>query len=529
MDVLQSAAHPEPPARKRRGYEVGVPSESCSAEMLGLPRFASAEKLFAQAQKSPIERLLNPFGDPWSTRKFNAYIPVMTGSTRGNLRRQNPDLSHPVEADSRARRDYATYVGRASSAFHYDETDGRLSADMPRFREMKQAFREAWLTAPKFIAYTVANFDDGLLFARGSGVPESAYVHFPESSLDPADRLKFCEAPPLDAEGFVFDIRRPEVRDMIAAAIAKAMRDNDVDAVLVDYAARAYAFGLPSLIDTLPVDWCDTFQQNQRDLLQRIHVAVGAAGKMLFINGVMLDSIAVTDPGLVAMFGKCADGLFWEQPFRWEWRNYSHDGVDYYERLGQFFDAIFAMKKQLIVKIGTYRFHATEDIEPSWRARFGATNHGIERHLAAYFTAFFLLYCDRRRTHLFYTHPTELSDIFSSEAHFQIWERDIGDPTSARTELAPHLQMRAFERGLVFVNNTLEPVCVSPADLPAKLAKGFSALELAPLSGVIWLYPDAWRRGVLTRLRQWLRPRQRLMALRQKAVVTLAKARRFGR
>lgn len=528
MNTKPSAARSDPPARKLRGHEVGVPSESCSADLLGLHRFASTEKLFAPDQKSPVEQLLNPFGDPWSTRKFNPYIPVMTGSCRAVLRKQRQDIDHPIQADDRAWADYRAYVRSALPGFHYDETDGRLAFDMPRFRDMKAAFRAASLKR-RFIAYTVVNFDDGVLFPRNSGVPESAYLHFPDRSLDPAHRLKFRDAPPLQAGGLVFDIRRPEVRQMIADAIAKAMRDNYVDAVLIDYAVRAYAFGLPSLIDKLPADWCDTFQEHQSKLLEQIHAAVRAEGKFLFLNGVMLDSIAVTEPSLVAMYAKCGDGLFWEQPFRWEWRGYEHNGVDYYERLGQFFEAIFARKKYLVVKVGTYRFHATEDIEPSWYARYRSTNYGIERHLAAYFTAFYLLYYDRRRSCLFYTHPTELGDIFTSEAHFQIWERDLGEAVSTRLQIAPHIHMRVFHRGLVFLNNTLEPVRITPDMRPAAYGGQFPSIELSPLSGNIWLFPDAPPRDVLTRLGRIVWLRERLTPLRRIAGAALGKARRLIR
>jgi hypothetical protein len=529
MSAENTAVRADAPARKLRGYEVGVPNESCSAEMLGLARFASAQKFFASDQKSPTERVLNPFGDPWASRKRNPYISVMTGSCRGILRRKAPVVPHPVDSDGAALADYANYARLASSTFHYDETDGRLMPNMPRFRDMKTAFRAAGLKRTKFIAYTVANFDDGLLFARDSGVPESAYVHFPETSVDPADRLHFYEAPPLDAGGFVFDIRKPEVREMIALAIAKAMSENDVDAVLIDYAVRAYAFGLPSLIDTLPEDWIDSFQHNQRKLLQRIHAAVRGVGKQLFLNGMMLDGLAVTEPGLIAVYGKCADGVFWEQPFRWEWRGYSHAGADYYQRLGQFFDVMFGLRKQLIVKIGTYRFHATEDIEHSWTARFGATDHGIERHLASYFTAFFLLYGDRRWSHLFYTHPTELADIFSSEAYFQIWDQDLGEPISTRIEISPHVHMRAFQKGVVFVNNTLEPARLSEGQKPAAYKDEYPSLELAPLSGTFWRYKDGRPRSVPIRLRELLRPRRRLMALRLTAAAVAVRLDKLAR
>ena len=53
-EVLEDA-----PVHKRRGFEVGVPSESCSSEALGLDRFSAAPKRFAAEKKGEVERLLN--------------------------------------------------------------------------------------------------------------------------------------------------------------------------------------------------------------------------------------------------------------------------------------------------------------------------------------------------------------------------------------------------------------------------------------------------------------------------------------
>ena len=137
----EHAPRSHPPRRKPRGSDVGVTSESCSREVVGLDRFASASKLYKPNLKSGIERLINPFGDPWSQRKFNPYIPVMTGSCRDLLARTRLDLMHGMDGGVPGGAPYVHYTDRASGNLHYDETVSRLAPDMPRFREMKQAFK----------------------------------------------------------------------------------------------------------------------------------------------------------------------------------------------------------------------------------------------------------------------------------------------------------------------------------------------------------------------------------------------------
>lgn len=405
---------------------------------------------------------------------------------------------------------YNNYSNLASSPYHYDETVSRIAPEMSAFRKMKADFAKLNLRK-KFIGYTVVNFDEHNLYALGDEPPESAYLHYPESSMARADRVRFKDGSTLIASGEVFDIRKPEVRELLAKSLAKLMTVNDVDAVLVDYAVRAYAFGIPALMDVLSPQWIGEFQEHQLLLIKTLHAELRAAGKELFLNGVMLDGIISTEPELVRMFGKHCDGLFWEQPFRYEWLNFNDNGTNYYDRLDEFFDIIYAMKKKLIVKQGTYRFHATEDIQKSWTWRFANTDHGIERHLAEYLTCFYLLYANRHRSMMLYTYPVEMSDIFASEAYFSFWNTKVGEPTHKRMELASHIHMRVYENGIVFVNNRLESAKISNKLCPTEYKGRIPRLKLQPLSGRFWPFPV--KRSVVELTRRFARPRTRLKRL----------------
>jgi hypothetical protein len=481
----------------------GVESETCSSKMLGLSRFQSDEKFYRRSEKSETEALLNPFGDPWSARKpRNRFISTMTGSLLGYTRKQRGAFADPLCSDPDSplpvSKAYKNYSSHSTSDFHYDETICRLAREMPAFHAMRDQFKQHGIQK-RFIGYAVLNYDDHFLFSKPSGLPEDFYMHKPEESRRPEDRIKFRDGTTLVASGDVFDIRKTEVRSRLCDIVAATMDEHDVDGVLVDYAVRRFAFGAPGLIEDLPADWFENFQKNQHRMIAELYEKVSARGRLLFLNGVMLDSITVTKPELINLYLKVCHGMFWEQPFRWEWRTFHNGEQDYYQRLEQFFRLAEYYKKFLIVKCGTYRFHATEDIDTSWTSRFIKTDHGIERHLAAYLSCFYLLFQNRHYSRLYYTHPTELFDIFASEPFFDIWDKDIGEPLTGRIEYSPHVQVREFERAIVFVNNTLKSVRISPRLTPGGISRRLPRKILPPLSGTIWIKTEA-RASILMRL-----------------------------
>lgn len=484
----------------------GVIGESCSQKILGLDRFRSPTKLYRPGNKSPTEQLLNPFGDPWASRRArNRYIPTMTGSVASLLLQERGPRHLPLAEGrfgaTRSILAYRNYSEKSVSAFHYDETVTKISPSMPDFQDMKQRFAAHGLSK-RYIGYAVLNFDDGLLFPKKDELPEHFYLHRTGSPGLRADRLTFKDASTLIASGNVFDIRRPEVRTALCDRVVKCMVENGVEGVLVDYAVRRYGFGAPGMMDEMPEGWFESFQDYQFSLMTELYEKLDAAGLLLFLNGVMLDSIRVTEPDLINAYLKHCHGMFWEQPFRWEWRDYQNGLEDYYQRLDRFFALIVARKKLLVVKCGTYRFHATEDILPSWTERYQMTDYGIERHLASYLTCLFLLFYTRYWHVLYYTHPTDLYDIFCSEPFFDVWDAEIGDALTGRIEYSKHVQIREFENALVFVNNTLKPVVISPRLTPNGVKTKLPRLTLAPLSGRIWIKPSASRRQSVARLRQ---------------------------
>lgn len=503
---------------KRLRQHFGVPSESCHSKQLGLQRFRTAEKLKLPKLKTLTEQILNPFGDPWASKKRqkNRFIPVITSSAAEFLRRERGALADPLASDpsfpSPLTRDFSRYAKSQASVFHYDETLARLAPDMKRYQQVKTLYAEHRIPK-RFIGYAVLNYDDHTLFPKGTPLPEHFYMHLPESSQRPEDRLNFTDGSTLIASGHVFDIRKPDVRKALVDAVERAMVQNELDAVLIDYAVRRYAFGSPELLDELPKEWFQEFQEHQFKLVCELYERLKSSGKLLFLNGVMLDSIIVTEPKLINLFIKHCDGMMWEQPFRWEWRDYQNGEIDYYERLQSFFDLCAYYKRRLIVKTGTYRFHATEDIESGWNKRFVKTNYGIEEHLALYNTAFFLLYYNRHFSNLMHSHPTEVWDVFTSQAHFKFWDIPIGEALSSRIEYGRHVHYREFENAFVFVNNTLKPFRISAKRKCPVTGHRLPHIKLRPFSGRIWIKPSGRVNEMKRSIGSVLQPRRRLQAL----------------
>lgn len=500
---------------RRFSASVGVPSESCDGRELGLARFSSHGKFAHAERKTAPERLGNPFGEPWgSRRKRNGYIPTATSSCAAFRRREYGMRSDPLDNScafgEELSRDYANYLRFASSDYHYDETIGRLAKSMPAFAAVKDAFKRHNIEK-KFIGYAVINFDDGQLLSGNDQAPERYYVHKPESSLDKGDRVRFVDGGALVASGDVFDIRQPEVRSFLVATIRDRMARNDMDAVLIDYAVRRTGFGSPSLVHEMPPGWFENIQESQLALFQELYSALSVDGRELFLNGIMLDSIVATDTNLVRVFMKCCDGMFWEQPFRWEWRHFNDGKQDYYQRIASMCEIATSQKRKIIFKTGTYRYHLTEDLADSWTERYGRTDWGIEKHLSEYFTSLFLIFSDRRYMALMYTHPTELWDVFASEAYFNIWHFPVGEACGAYEKLADHVLLRRFERAIVLVNNTLDAVSVPVATPEEWGVGGAIKVFLKPLSGRIIMQAELnsimrfRTRELVSRLRWWRR------------------------
>lgn len=133
--------------------------------------------------------------------------------------------------------------------------------------------------------------------------------------------MRFPDPSGLDAGGDVFDIRQADVREMIVDAVEHCMMANDVEAVLIDYAVRRYAFGLPSLANVVPEGWVDAFQESQIPLRRLLCNRLCKSDREVLLNGVMLDSVTVTEPEMVIGHLNDSAGIVWEQPFRSEWRN----------------------------------------------------------------------------------------------------------------------------------------------------------------------------------------------------------------
>lgn len=158
---------------QRRSIELGVPSESCSAEMLGLYRFSVTPKFFAAESKGPAERVLNPFGDPWSRSKpSHGPLHLMTSSCRQLFYHLAPDLAAKLgttgDRSGPELTKHAAFLNNARSPYHYDETVSHLAPSMPDFVKLKTLFAQLGIRK-KLIGYTVVNF-----FRRVSVVGSSA-------------------------------------------------------------------------------------------------------------------------------------------------------------------------------------------------------------------------------------------------------------------------------------------------------------------------------------------------------------------
>lgn len=141
--------------------------------MLGMDRFSVTPKFFAAESKGPAERVLNPFGDPWSRSKpSHGPLHLMTSSCRQLFYHLAPDLAAKLgttgDRSGPELTKHAAFLNNARSPYHYDETVSHLAPSMPDFVKLKTLFAQLGIRK-KLIGYTVVNF-----FRRVSVVGSSA-------------------------------------------------------------------------------------------------------------------------------------------------------------------------------------------------------------------------------------------------------------------------------------------------------------------------------------------------------------------
>lgn len=356
---------------------------------------------------------------------------------------------------------------------------------MPEFRRLRAAF-DAAQVPKRFVGYSTVNFAESTTMPGYRNAPETFFVHRRGMPRTRENRLVFVDDGELVAHGHVFDIRDPACREHLAQSITRAMVDNGVDAVLLDYAAGHYSFDSNNAFD-YPDGWHQRFEENQTELLTLITDTANRAGKEVFCNGMTLDGLYSTAVAKADLHMSACNGLFWEQPFRREWRDRSDDPDTYYDRLDRFFEIAQRRDKLVFVKQGTYRVHGSETEEPGWTWRYPRTSRATERRLAEYFLAFHLLYADPKLTHLIYTHPVELYDVFASEAHFEVFDVDVGVALGPRRKLTDHVFARQYSKALIVLNNSDErfrgEVAVAPG--PVGDAGARLRVNLAAQSGLV--------------------------------------------
>lgn len=408
--------------------------------------------------KSEIEKLANPFGDPWGSRSApNPSIPLATSSLLHIYLREpyKKFARFDDKFNLQMPRAFVRYMRNASSPYHYDETIAQLSPQMLLFRKVREVFEREGVMKT-FIGYTTVNFAESSVMPGYEEADERFFIHKRGMPPTRENRVQHQEFGEMDTAGDVFDIRNPEFHTYISEKLVDAMVANNVDIVLVDYAASQYVYGA-KWQHLFPEGWAKQFEEHQYALLSTLTQHANSRGKRIFCNGMTLDGIYVTQRAKARLYLDACNGICWEQPFRLEWRDEAQDPEAYYKLLDDFFSLATELNKPILVKQGTYRMIGDENAAPGWNWRFKKTSAERERQYVNYFLPFYLLYMQGDLTPLMYTHPTEMSDVFASEAYFQEFDQDVGTPLGLRQRLADHVHYRHFTKAVVVLNNRDEP------------------------------------------------------------------------
>jgi hypothetical protein len=410
--------------------------------------------------KSAVERLANPFGDPWAEKgPPNRSIPIGT-STMYRLYDAidgvEPRVTKEGGFDLRMEEAEKHFLANSNHPFHYDESIAHLRTEMPAFRAVKARF-ESYGIHKTFIGYTFINVvDDKHFLGVTPKLKEEWFVHKAGCEPTPENRVVVVNDGSIERDGYLMDTTNAGFARFMADAIVQAMVHNGVDAVLIDFMGHMYPLGYYQHRDVLPIEFLENYREGQRRCLKIIARAAQAQGKMVFCNGIGLDGLYEQSYHDILRLTQACDGVFWEQPFRDEWREVGEfDSTVYYTRLRDFFELSKLTGKYVLIKQGTYRYSGDEKAVPGWKARFDITSAEQERRLARYLLSFYLLFTCGERTPMIYTHPVKVFDIFSSEAYFREWDTPIGAPLGDYIRYTKHIYSRRFENGLVICNNSI--------------------------------------------------------------------------
>ncbi len=433
----------------------------------------------ADKSKSPLEEVLNPFGDPWSLKKAtNPNIPIALGACFnrfGRISKGNLNLSPEEEG----------FISKLNHPFIYFDQCPVIEDDSPKYRIISNKLKSINPDV-KIIGYYIINFIERSFAAGVSRFKEEWYIHKKGLPITKENRLKIGQ------EAYLLDVTNHDYQLFVANALANAMEKNLIDGVLIDGSGQTIPL-TPSngTKNDFPDYYVANYKEGMITTLGEIKKALTPKKKLVFYNPLTPEGPYNQTIDLTKWFLSNTDGVMWEEPFRDDWRDVADKPSDYYySRITEFLNLATSMNKYILIVQNTHLNQPPyNNLSPcsSWHCAFKSTNKNLERKYARYYLSFYLNFFVGDKTPLLYYTPTQSWDIFSSETFFTDWDTQIGKPKGISKKIKDHIYRRVFENAEVWLNNSDQPYQINLEKSLTDL-EGIKATQfiIQPKSGMIY-------------------------------------------
>jgi hypothetical protein len=414
---------------------------------------------YGQGTKSPVEALVNPFGDMWSLARPNPDARLIGTFLCPRVLPKPFWTISPEQKQFVKRLEAPLYISECTDLLvPPDQAPKTLNADV-----VKQWISGFKLQRPdtKYIGYySISTYSTGapafqeLYHAHRSWFVRKAKPLGPQSGFVRTTK-----------GGLILDVTNTDFQNFIAERADQSMQAYGMDGFLADgvYDQIERLTASPDVASPVRRGWAGGWI----NLLARLQQFAGP-------DRLVLPNMPRKDPTFVKAALQVAAGAFIEDPLGPLSLDLAKSGA-----LARFLDMVASaerLNKYLIMFVNT-NVNGTN---------VQTTNAQQEQRFARYYFAAHLIFTSGRKSLMAYYTPTQLGPQFRSDVFFRDWNLRVGRPVEAFQRPADGIYRRRYEKADIYLNNSVRAYEIA-LDKPHFTSDGeqISHYELAPKSGIV--------------------------------------------
>jgi hypothetical protein len=442
-------------ATRVREMPIGLTIARLFAAILAISSYSA----YGQEAKSPVEALVNPFGDMWSLARPNPDARLMgTFLCHRVLPRPFRTIS-PEQKQFVKRLGAPLYVSECTDLLvPPDQAPKTLNAGAVKqwISEFKQRRPDA-----KYIGYySISTYSVGAPAFRELYDAHRSWFVREAKSLDPQSGFVRTKK-----GGLILDVTNTDFQNFIAKRADQSMQAYGMDGFLADevYDQIERLTASPDVAPSVRRGWAGGWI----NMLARLQQSAGP-------DRLVLPNMPRKAPTFVKAALQVAAGAFVEDPLGPLSLDLAKSGA-----LARFLDMVASaerLNKYLIMFVNT-NVNGTN---------VQTTNATQEQRFARYYFAAHLIFTSGRKSLMAYYTPTQLGPQFRSDVFFRDWNLHVGHPVEAFQVPANGIYRRRYDKADIYLNNSARAYEIA-LDKPRFTPDGerISHYELAPKSGIL--------------------------------------------